>query len=379
MTKKVLLVDDDELILHGYHRTLHRTFDLEVAMGGVQALQALEHHGPFAVLVADMRMPGMTGLDVLREAQRLTPDTTRIMLTGNLDQKTATDAVNEGQVFRFLTKPCPPPALASTIQAGLRQYQLVTAEKELLNQTLMGSLQILMDLLSNLDPETYGRGKILRERAISLARTLGCEEEWDLEIAALLFPLGRIALPPELLAKVKAGARLSPQEQALLDGLPETGSRLLQAIPRLEGVASIIRYHAKGFDGSGWPQDDVRGEAIPLGARILKPLIEFTDLEQRRRSRAVALEELALHPAHYDPQVLKALNAQFGLPPSPAPERPCPLDQLEEGMVLARSIRTRDGRPVLLAGLRLGPAHLELLRGTGELLDLQEPIHIVNG
>jgi response regulator RpfG family c-di-GMP phosphodiesterase len=378
MTDKVLLVDDDELILHGFHRTLRNTFDLEVAMGGAQAIQALEHHGPYAVLVADMRMPGMSGLELLREAQRLAPDTTRIMLTGNLDQKTATDAVNEGQVFRFLTKPCPPQAMAAAIQAGLRQHQLVVAEKELLNQTLMGSLQILMDLLSNLDPETYGRGKVLRERAIHLARALGYRHEWDLEIAALLFPLGRMALPPELLARIKAGDRLGPQEQALLDGVPETGSRLLRAIPRLEGVASIIHYHAKGFDGSGWPREDIRGEALPMGARILKALIDFTSLEQRRQSRAVALEELAMHPWLYDPAVLEALTAQFGVPPRPEPERLCAVGQLEEGMVLARSVLTHNGRPVLLAGLRLGPAHLELLRSAAELLDLQEPILVLN-
>lgn len=170
MAEKVLLVDDEEHVLRGYHRLLHRRFELEVAMGGVQALQAVEGHGPFAVIVTDMRMPGLSGMEVLGEVMRLSPDTTRIMLTGNLDQRTAMDAVNQGQVFRFLTKPCGPDDLALAIQAGLRQHHMVIAEKELLQQTLMGSLQVLMDLLSTLDPEAFGRGRILRDRSVLLDR-----------------------------------------------------------------------------------------------------------------------------------------------------------------------------------------------------------------
>jgi response regulator RpfG family c-di-GMP phosphodiesterase len=381
MAEKVLLVDDEENVLHGYHRTLRGRFQLEVAMGGPQALLAMEHHGPFAVIVSDMRMPGMTGLDLLQEAQRLEPEATRIMLTGNLDQKTAVDAVNQGQVFRFLTKPCSPERLAEAIQAGLRQHQLVVAEKELLEQTLMGSLQVLTDLQSNLDPQSFGRGGLLRDRAVALARALRFQPEWDLETAALLLPIGRIALPPELLAKLKAGTALDLRERGLLDRVPETGAKLLMNIPRLRQVSQIVRYHAKGYDGSGFPEDAVRGETIPLGARILKVLNDFTSLELKRKSRKVALEEMALHRDHYDGHVLETLYAQFGTPAAAAAadhEATCAVEELREGMVLARDILTRSGRPVLMAGLKLGAAHLVLLRDLVDILDLLEPIQVSN-
>ena len=379
MAEKVLLVDDDERVLHGYHRVLRGMFVLEVAMGGAQALQALEHHGPFAVIVADMQMPGMSGLELLRETQKLAPDTTRIMLTGNLDQTTAMNAVNQGQVFRFLTKPCSPPDLAAVIQAGLRQHQLVVAERELLEQTLMGSLQVLTDLMSCLDPESFGRGRVLRDRAVALARRLRFEAEWDLQTAALLLPIGRIALPPEILAKVKAGAALDLRERSLLDRVPETGAQLLRNIPRLRLVSEFVRYKAMGYDGSGCPADGALGEAVPMGARILKVLNDFTDLELKRQSRKVALEELALHAARYDPRVLAALYAQFGTPAAGAdPERACPVEALQEGMVLARTIRTRGGRTVLVAGLKLGAAHLLLLRDLAEILDILEPVQVIS-
>jgi response regulator RpfG family c-di-GMP phosphodiesterase len=379
MAEKVLLVDDEENVLRGYHRVLSRRFPLEVAMGGPQALQALEEHGPFAVIVSDMRMPGMSGLDLFRSARELAPEAVRIMLTGNLDQQTAMDAVNQGQVFRFLTKPCGAETLAEAIQAGLRQHQLVVAEKELLEQTLMGSLQVLTDLLSNLDPEWFGRGRLLRDRAVAMARALRFEAAWDLETAALLLPIGRIALPPELLARQKSGAALDLRERALLERVPETGAKLLMNIPRLRQVSRIILYHAKGYDGSGHPVDGVGGEDLPPGARMLKVLNDFTALELARRSRQVALEEMALNHGQYDPRILEALFAQFGAPASLAgspSERACAVRELEEGMVLARTILTQSGRPVLMAGLKLGAAHLVLLRDVTEILDVQEPAYV---
>jgi len=304
MDEKILLVDDDENILHGYHRVLRDEFNLDVALGGSQALQAIGKHGPYAVLVADMKMPGMSGLEVLAEAQARFPETVRIMLTGNADQKTAVDAVNEGRVFRFLTKPCPAGELALAIHAGIRQYRLERAEKEVLEQTLTGSVQVLSELLAAVDPATFSRCQVVRARCAAIGRILGCEDSWALEIAALLAPMGRITLPKEVLA----GDPSLPAIQAQLERVPEVGARLLEPIPRMGQVARIIRYQAKGYDGSGLPADEVAGEELPLGARILKAVGDFTVLEVRRLSRSVALEELRLRPKAYDPKVLEALG-----------------------------------------------------------------------
>src|SRR6184192_4097590 len=104
--------------------------------------------GPYVVVVADMQMPGMNGVQFLTKAEAFSPDTVRIMLTRNADQKTAADAVNQGHVFRFLNKPCSPEQLAVTLTAGLKQYKLITAERELLESTLNGSVKLLTDILS---------------------------------------------------------------------------------------------------------------------------------------------------------------------------------------------------------------------------------------
>ncbi len=373
MVVRILLVDDEENILQGYHRVLRNTFEVDLALGGAQALQALER-AAYAVIVADMRMPGMSGLELLAEARFRFPDTTRIMLTGNSDQKTAMDAVNQGHVFRFLTKPCPAEELELAIRGGVRQNQLVVAERELLEQTLTGAVTVFSELLAGVDPVMFSRSQVVRERAVQLAHDLSCEEVWAVGIAALLGPLGRLALPIEALKATHGPAEVA----ALLATLPEVAARLLQPIPRLEGVARMIRYQAKGYDGSGLPLDDTQGEAIPLGARILKVLWDFAELEHARRSRAVAMEELLLHPRAYDPKVLEALAALLAAS-QPAPvARERRLRDLRAGMTLASDIRSGDGVLILPAGLRLGPGHLELLSGLARPLALLEPVSVLS-
>ena len=131
MRHKILIVDDEPQILQGYQRILRKHFVVDIASGGQQALNAISSHGPYAVVVSDMRMPGMSGLELLMDIRKIAPTTVRIMLTGNADQQTAMDAVNHGHVFRFLTKPCPPEILTDAIELALEHYR-ETHEKELL-------------------------------------------------------------------------------------------------------------------------------------------------------------------------------------------------------------------------------------------------------
>ena len=138
--ERILLVDDDPNVLAGYTRTLRRQLIVETAPGGDAGLAAIAERGPFAVVVSDMRMPGMDGVQFLSQVRRRAPQTVRMMLTGNADQQTAIEAVNEGHIFRFISKPCPPERLLKNLLAGCHQHRLVTAERELLEQTLQGSV-----------------------------------------------------------------------------------------------------------------------------------------------------------------------------------------------------------------------------------------------
>ncbi|MBM3834120.1 MAG: response regulator [Verrucomicrobia bacterium] len=128
MTEKILCVDDDANILSAYERNLRRRFSIQTALGGEEALKIVRNDGPFAIVAADMRMPGLNGIELLTKIREIAPDTVRIMLTGNAEQQTAVEAINKGHIFRFLNKPCSPEFLGAALESGLQQYRLITAE-----------------------------------------------------------------------------------------------------------------------------------------------------------------------------------------------------------------------------------------------------------
>ena len=146
MTQRVLLVDDEQNVLDGFRRNL-RKFDITTAIGPLEGLQEVETNGPFAVVVSDLQMPQMDGIEFLTKVEAMVPKTVRIMLTGQADMSVSIAAVNEGHVFRFLNKPCPPELLAATLNDAIEQYRLVEAERQLLEETLRGAVEVLTDVL----------------------------------------------------------------------------------------------------------------------------------------------------------------------------------------------------------------------------------------
>ena len=291
MTKRILCVDDDSNILLGYQRAL-RKYQIEVALGADEALAAITSRGPYAVVVSDMRMPRMNGVELLARVKDIAPDTVRMMLTGNSDQETALEAVNEGHIFRFMTKPCPADVFGKTLEAGLAQYRLIVAERELLSNTLGGSIKMLTDVLSLVCPTAFGRASRVRGLARKMAQALGENELWVIEIAAMLSQIGCVAIPEETLARFYRGEELSRSEAEEFAVHPLVGRDLLQNIPRLEAVAEVVAYQEKRFDGQGPPPDDRRGTAIPLGSRILKVALDFDSLVSAGGTHAMAVAEL---------------------------------------------------------------------------------------
>lgn len=312
MNKKVLFVDDEPNVLQSIRRSLRKQFELDTAEGGEEALQMLASNDEYAIVVSDMRMPGMNGVELLSQAKQKWPDTVRMMLTGNADQQTAVDAVNEGDVFRFLNKPCDAEALASAVTLGLRQHQLITAEKELLEKTLRGSIRALADVLSLTNPEVFGRTTRFKSKLGELAKAMQLSDAWQLESAALLSQVGCVTVPAELVRRQSSGAQLSADELAEFSAHANVGADLLMTIPRMEIVADLIRYQGKNFDGSGFPADKVSGEDIPLGARLLKVVIDFDAAETSGLSATDAFARLMQHASKYDPKVLDALEKTVG-------------------------------------------------------------------
>ena len=381
MTKKVLFVDDDTNILAAYRRALRKTCALTTAAGGAEGLRILAEDGPFAVVISDMQMPEMNGLEFLKEVAQRAPDTVRVMLTGNADQKTAVDAVNEGSVFRFCNKPCPPEEMAATIDTALEHHRLIKAEKTLLEHTLAGSVKVLVDVLSLVDPGAFRRTERLRGWAKTVAGQLGLANAWELDLAAMLSPVGDLTLPAEVREKRKRREALNGAEMALVRSAPEAAHKLIGNIPRLGAVAEMILDPGTRSDGSGFPDNDVAGADIPVGARILKILNDLNAAADLPRPSRRAFEALKRQATYYDPELLAKIESWLAPRQDPAADGPqlieVAIDWLLPGDVIEADIVTEDDQLVLAAGYEVTNALIEKLASLRRVKRIKQPIAVL--
>jgi response regulator RpfG family c-di-GMP phosphodiesterase len=381
MNPKILIVDDDRNLLSACERILRCKFNLETAAGGPAALAKIQSSGPYAVVMADRQMPEMDGVQFLNKVREISPDTVRLMLTGNADMEAVIRLVNESNIFRFLTKPCPTNLLIQALEDAQRLYQLTVAEKELLNKTLNGSIKVLTDILAMTESPSFGPPQALREAIADAAARLGLENAWQIHLAVMLAPIGNVTVPPETLVRARSRQALSPAEEQMLNQRPETAARLLINIPRLEGVAQIVRYQNKCFDGSGLPIDEVAGDAIPVGARLLKIVHDYMDLHRGGTSIAEAFEAMRDRAGAYDPTLLDALQQSLegkahGQIKAAKVSAKVAAKDLVEGMLLRSNVETKDGVLILRAGHQITGMTLEKIQNFASVFGIKEPIMV---
>jgi response regulator RpfG family c-di-GMP phosphodiesterase len=374
--EKILCVDDDPIVIYALQKDLQAHFNVVTAKSGQEALTLVAQKGPFAVIVADMMMPEMNGVQLLMEVERIAPDSVRVMLSGDSDKQTAVDAINDGHIFRFLTKPCAPEKLVAVMNAAVKQHRLIVSERELLEKTLNGSVTLLTELLAGADPEAFGRGQKLRDWVRAVAPVLQLEPTWDIEIGALLAQVGLVTIPPTVLQKYRNGIALRPSEKDVIDRFPEIGAKLLSKIPRLEPAAQIVLYQKQGFDGSGFPSPGLLSSRIPIGARVLRVLSDLLDLEAAGSSRMKAFDQLKRTPKLYDPRVLDAVYSSIVEKPAGGAGTAVSVKQLVPGHELLSTLETLDGMIIAPAGTVLSETMLQRISNFAELIGIREPIHV---
>jgi len=378
MNNRILFVDDDPNLLAALSRSLRKLFTFDTALGGAEALQKIDRSGPYAVVVADQTMPGMSGVELLETVREVAPDTVRLMLTGNADQKSAVEAVNRGAIFRFLNKPCPPEVLVPALETALKQHELVVTERELTEGTLSGSVQILSEVLGMVAPEILGRGQRLRESMGTFARHLGLEPVWEYEVAAGLSQIGYASLPFIVLRKLAAGTELLPEEAEILRHTPEVGYNLVSSIPRFAAIAQMILYMAKDFTGTGIPSDSVAGTDIPIGGRMLHILDDRLTLELEGVVRQNALIALRERRGTYDPALVEKCFECFptflsNALSSEIPVVYCHLDQLATGQILVSEIKLANNVVLVAAGERLTKMVIQRIQNAATLGQIKGP------
>jgi hypothetical protein len=289
-----------------------------------------------------MRMPGMDGIQRLSRVHQVSPNTVRVMLTGHADLNTAMVAVNEGAIFRFLTKPCEVDALKKVITTCLVQYRLAMAEKELLENTLMGSIKMLTDILSIANPPAFSRALRIRRYVKHMAKARHLEPEWQFEVAVMLSQIGAVTLASEVIEAAHQGQALNEVDQRAFDQHPEFGGRLLANIPRLEGIARIVALQRP----SSTADDAPLPQTIRQGVAVLRAAVAFDDLTMRGLEPASALDRLS-QDRSLDQKVVQLLAT---LPASTTnmEYRTVRIEDLATGMIVQEEIRTTAG--MLLVG-----------------------------
>jgi response regulator RpfG family c-di-GMP phosphodiesterase len=372
---RVLCVDDEARVLASLSRVLRAWFDVATAESAAKGLEVIRDQGPFAVVVSDMRMPGADGAAFLAAVKQVTPDTVRILLTGQADLDASVRAINRGGIFRFLQKPCPPEQLRATLDEAVEQYRLVTAERVLLQETLRGSVQMLTDVLSMADPIAFGRASRLKTYVREMCDILQPPDRWPIEVAAMLSQLGCVTLPSETVRRIASGETLNESEQEMAARLLTIPVDLLGNIPRLEPVREILRYREKGFDGSGPPSGAVRGDAIPIGARLLRVASDYDLLAARGMKAREAIAALKERKSSYDERALDAL-VQSRDRAEMREIRTVTLKQLVPGMILVDNVETVENILIVPAGHEVTPHLMQRIRNFSRGRELKVPFRV---
>ncbi len=373
---RILIVDDEEKVLSSLKRQLRNDFQVDTNTDPSDALEKFNKSTSYAVVLSDYKMPKINGVDFLIQVKQLAPDSTRMMLTGFADLENAMRAVNEGHVFRFMAKPCPPETLFANLMEGTRQYELVTSKRVLLEQTLKGSIELMSEITSLVNPEAAARTNRVKLIVRFLCQKMGIRDIWRYEMGTTLSQIGCVILPQQFMDKLVCKEGLDDEEKQMFEMHPFIGQNLISKLPRMSEIGQMVAYQLKGFDGSGPPRDRVSGEDIPLGGRILKIALDYDTERQRDPTPSKAFKALEDNCDQYDPQLLYFLEGMLGVE-ARYQMLELSLCELEPGMILHDDIVSEQGALLLPKSIELDKDKIDRLHLFADKIGLMQPFPVL--
>lgn len=395
----ILVVDDEEIVLVALRDTLvHAGYEVVASPHAVHALSVLKER-EFAVVLTDQQMPMVTGLEFLAQVKDLQPNATRILITAVLNLGTVIDAINKGEIYRFIVKPWLREELLATVQNAIQRFDLICVNARLhgetramnekltrLNQALEAQMAKVADQNQRLAELAWALEENLKRsvelcvqtmqtfyptlgnqarRVYELCKTMGrflelpVEQQQTLEISAWVHDIGLVGVPRQLIKRwEQSPGSISDAELALIHQHPVLGEELATFAHNLKQVGPTIRAHHEQFDGGGYP-DGLSGENIPWLARLLAPAVAFaeSDLDPKAASEMISQGSGSL----FDPEAVRAFLRSLPKAVVPGKQREVLLSDLRPGMVLAQGIYTATGILLIPDGQKLTSTYIDKL------------------
>lgn len=396
---RVLIVDDEEIVLVALREMLTRQhYQVVCTADPAVAIQELKSQ-EFAVVISDQRMPAMSGLELLARAREIQPDATRILITAVLSLDTVLDAINKGEIYRFIVKPWLREELLVTMKNAVHRYELIRQNallqagtltmngqlvelnrslesqvklvaqqnqqlagvNETLEQNLIHSIELSVHMMETFYPMLGNQARRVAQLCRSMAQVLHLQHDecHVLEGAAMLHDIGLVGVSRTLIHQwQEEPAALDVAQRALIEQHPILGQELATFGSGMEQVGRVIRAHHERFDGTGYP-DQLAGENIPWLARLLAVAVAFASAKLTRED---AMEQIKLGAGTaFDPEAVRIFLRAVVIAPLPRKEKQVLLSELRPGMTLARGIFTPNGMLLVPEGQQLNATFIEKL------------------
>jgi response regulator RpfG family c-di-GMP phosphodiesterase len=248
--------------------------------------------------------------------------------------------------------------MLSFIEAAIAQYELVVAERVLLNNTLKGVINVLSDVVSLVSPEINDRSNRVYYHMDRLAEAIQLKPNWSFNPMVRLSQLGHILFPQSTLEHLSQGKVVSDEDRRLFSQHPRLAYDMLRQIPKMGGIAKTILYQDKGFNGEGIPNDDVKGLDLPLGSRMLKVVCDYVTFESSGASVADSLSKIEANSHLYDPNILLAFKKTLTYESTITL---VDVRNINNGMVLSQDLLTSRGQLIASSGQRITPTLLNII------------------
>jgi response regulator RpfG family c-di-GMP phosphodiesterase len=375
---RILIVDDEPANARLLERIVRGAGYTElITLTDSREVEASVSSAPPDLILLDLRMPYLDGFEVL---EVLAPALARgylpvLVLTADVTREARERALSHG-ARDFLTKPLDATEVVLRVNNLVETRRLYLRERELVEQTLQGSIRALTDVLTLINPAGFGRATRVREEVSRLLEHLGVEARWEVEVAAMLSQIGSVTLPADVLERHYFGKTLTHAEQVALDRVPTVSGKVVAGIPGLEEVDEILEALNLRFDGQGAAPDAPTGEEIPWGARALKVLLDLDVFETRGGTPQAALEAIRERTGWYDPGIVQAVAEMRQVELRSRRVVEVEVKAVLPGMVLAEDVRTVQGLLLVARGQEVSDRLVERLRNSQDLLEPRQMVHV---